>query len=398
MELQISNRMSDLQPSAIREILKVTGNPNMISFAAGNPASETFPVRELHNLSDEIFKTCGAEALQYGVTEGFVPLREKTQNRLSQKYGIMQPFDDIMILSGGQQGIDLVSKCLLNEGDVVLCEAYSFVGALNTFRSYGAHLIGIPLEKDGMDLNVLEKTLQNEKNVKLIYTIPTFQNPMGITMSATRRKQLYELAVRYNVMIVEDSPYFELRYSGAYVPAIKTLDQTGHVIYVGSYSKVISPGLRVGFLCAQADLVSKLVVAKQCSDVHNPMLTQMLVAHYLERYDLDEHIALCCKIYREKRDYMIQKMESEFPNEVSFTHPEGGLFLWCKLPDGISGMDFCKRATEAGVACVPGGTFDPNSDPSCPCFRINFSLPTLEQIDRGVAILAKCMKEMISSL
>lgn len=397
MELQISNRMSGLQPSAIREILKVTGQPNMISFAAGNPASETFPISELHGLAGEILENKGEMALQYGVTEGYEPLREQTKKRLSQKYGMVQPSDELMILSGGQQGIDLLSKCLLNEGDVVLCEAYSFIGALNTFRSYGARLVGIPLEEDGMNLDVLEDILQHEPNVKLIYTIPTFQNPMGITMSEQRRKKLYELAVQYDVMIVEDSPYFELRYSGEAAPAIKTWDRTGHVIYLGSYSKIISPGLRVGFLCAQADLVAKLVVAKQCADVHNPLLTQMLVSHYLERYDLDEHIAFCCNIYREKRNRMLEKMELLFPKEVSFTRPEGGLFLWCNLPETVSGMEFCKQATESGVACVPGGTFDPNGNPDCPCFRVNFSLPTLEQIDRGVSILAECMKKWISN-
>jgi 2-aminoadipate transaminase len=397
VELQISNRMSGLQPSAIREILKVTGQPNMISFAAGNPASETFPISELHGLAGEILENKGEMALQYGVTEGYEPLREQTKKRLSQKYGMVQPSDELMILSGGQQGIDLLSKCLLNEGDVVLCEAYSFIGALNTFRSYGARLVGIPLEEDGMNLDVLEDILQHEPNVKLIYTIPTFQNPMGITMSEQRRKKLYELAVQYDVMIVEDSPYFELRYSGEAVPAIKTWDRTGHVIYLGSYSKIISPGLRVGFLCAQADLVAKLVVAKQCADVHNPLLTQMLVSHYLERYDLDEHIAFCCNIYREKRNRMLEKMELLFPKEVSFTRPEGGLFLWCNLPETVSGMEFCKQATESGVACVPGGTFDPNGNPDCPCFRVNFSLPTLEQIDRGVSILAECMKKWISN-
>lgn len=392
MELQISNRMSGLQPSAIREILKVTGQPNMISFAAGSPASDTFPIRELHGLAGEILERKGERALQYGATEGYGPLREQTKQRLSEKHDIGQDFDDLMMLSGGQQGLDLVAKCLLNEGDVVLCEAYSFIGALNAFRSYGARPVGIPLEEDGMNLELLEHALRQEPNVKLIYTIPTFQNPMGITMSKQRRKKLYDLAVQYNVMIVEDSPYFELRYSGEAVPAIKTWDRTGHVIYLGSYSKVIAPGLRVGFLCARAELVAKLVVAKQCADVHNPLLSQMLIFYYLDRYDMDAHIDLCRNLYRKKRDRMLEKMEQLFPKEVSFTRPEGGLFLWCSLPDSVSGMAFCKKATQAGVACVPGGTFDPKEDPDCPCFRVNFSLPTLEQIDQGISILANCMK------
>jgi 2-aminoadipate transaminase len=392
MELKISNRMSHLQPSAIREILKVTANPDVISFAAGNPAAETFPVKELQILAQEILETQGQFALQYGITEGYTPLREQTKERLLKKYHVFHSFDDVLILSGGQQGIDLVSKCLLNEGDTVLCESYSFIGALNTFRSYGARLVPIPSQGEGMDLEALEHILKTKQKVKLIYTIPTFQNPMGTTIPEAQRKQLYELAVKYDVMIAEDSPYFELRYSGTPVPAIKTFDKTGHVIYLGSYSKVVAPGIRVGFLCAQADLVSKLVVAKQCSDVHTPLLTQMLVSSYLERYSLDEHIADCCSIYKEKRDVMIRAMENSFPDTVSFTRPEGGLFLWCTLPEQVSGTEFCLSASKQGVSCVPGGTFDPNNNPDCPCFRVNFSLPTKEQIERGVAILAQCMQ------
>lgn len=394
-KLEISRRMSGLNPSAIREILKVTANPKVISFAAGNPAEQTFPAAQLGELAAELFANRSGQALQYGVTEGYGPLIEQVRVRLGNKYAIGRSQDGVLILSGGQQGIDLAAKCLVNEGDTVLCEAYSFIGALNTFRSYGARLVGIPLDEEGMDPEALEEALRRERGVKLLYTIPTFQNPMGVTMTAQRRRQIYELAVRYNVMLLEDSPYFELRYSGEYVPAIKTLDETGHVIYVGSFSKVISPGLRVGFLCARSDLVSKLVVAKQGADVHNPMLTQMLVSRYLERYDLDEHIADCRALYKEKRDRMIARMEACFPETAAFTRPEGGLFLWCELPERVSGAAFCRLAGERGVACVPGGTFHPNEDLNSPCFRLNFSMPTLEQIDQGIDILADCLSAVL---
>ena len=396
MDLQISNRMSQLQPSAIREILRVTANANVISFSAGNPAAETFPAKELQALSQEILENHGPFVLQYGITEGYKPLREQTKQRLAEKYHSVHSTDDLIILSGGQQGIDLVSKCLLNEGDVVLCEAYSFIGALNTFRSYGARLVAIPPQGEGMDLDALESILKTEPKVKLIYTIPTFQNPMGTSIPENQREQLYHLAVKYNVMIIEDSPYFELRYSGEPLPSIKSFDKTGHVIYIGSYSKVIAPGIRVGFLCARSDLVVKLVVAKQCSDVHTPLLTQMLVSTYLERYSLDAHIAECCSIYKRKRDVMLQSMDACFPNTVSFTRPEGGLFLWCTLPNEISGTEFCKAASQMGVSCVPGTTFDPASNLDCPSFRVNFSLPTEEEIKRGIAILAQCMQTWIS--
>ncbi|MDD4715812.1 MAG: PLP-dependent aminotransferase family protein [Oscillospiraceae bacterium] len=394
-ELTISNRMSGLNPSAIREILKVTTNSNVISFAAGNPAEETFPVSELKELAVELFQKHGFMALQYGLTEGYAPLIEQIRLRLREKYAIGRSMDKVMILSGGQQGLDLSAKCLLNEGDTVLCEAYSFIGALNTFRSYGARPVGIPMDEEGMDPDALELALRREKNVRLIYTIPTFQNPMGVTMSFARRKRIYELAVRYNVMILEDSPYFELRYSGSYVPAIKTLDETGHVIYVGSFSKVISPGLRVGFLCTRSDLVSKLVVAKQGADVQTPLLTQMLVSSYLERYDLDAHIEDCRALYKEKRDRMISRMEACFPDPATFTRPAGGLFLWCEIPENISGTAFCKAAGERGVVCVPGGTFHPSGDLKSPCFRLNYSMPSLKQIDQGIDILADCLSAIL---
>jgi 2-aminoadipate transaminase len=241
MEIKISDRMAKINPSAIREMLKVTAMPNVISFAAGGPSPEEFPTKELALLAAEIFENDSYTALQYSITEGYGPLRELTKKRIHDKFHIGRDYDDLIIVSGGQQVISLSAQCLVNEGDVVVCENPSFMGALNTFRAFNAKLAGVPLNDRGMDIDALERMLKTEKNIKLIYTIPTFQNPTGVTMPLEHRKKLLELAVSYDVMILEDDPYYELRYSGDVIPTIKSMDETGHVIYSGSYSKTISP-------------------------------------------------------------------------------------------------------------------------------------------------------------
>lgn len=395
MNITIADRMADMNPSAIREILKVTSLPGVISFAAGNPSPETFPTAEVQEIADEILTKNSITALQYGLTEGYPMLRELTAKRISEKYGIGGPEDELIIVSGGQQGIDLAAKCLVNEGDTVLCENPSFVGALNTFRSYKARLVGIPFDGEGMDMEALEKALETEPNVKMIYTIPTFQNPGGVTLSLARRKRMYELAVKHNVVILEDSPYFELRYSGTDVPTIKSLDKTGHVLFVGSYSKVFAPGIRVGYVCGHKQLVAKMVVGKQCADVHTNQFFTMVIAKYLEKYGLDDHIKACCDVYRAKRDVMLEALEKELDPRIHFTRPEGGLFIWCTLPEGRSGFDACAAFSEKKVAAVPGSAFDAAEWRDNPGFRLNFSLPSAEEIRRGVSILGACTKEFL---
>ena len=395
MDIKLSDRMSGLNPSAIREMFKVVQNPDIISFAAGSPSAAEFPVPELKAAALEIFDREAVPALQYGITEGYAPLRRRLTERLSEKFGIGRPFDDLIVVSGGQQCIDLSAKCLVNEGDAVLSENPSFIGGLNTFRSFGARLVGIPMDGDGMDTDALEEALKLEKKAKLIYTIPDFQNPMGVTMSLPRRRKVYELAVKYGVMVLEDAPYTELRYSGEPLPAIKSFDETGHVIYSGSMSKVIAPGIRIGFAVAQKDLMAKMIVAKQGEDVHTNQFFQILVDRYLEENDFDAHIKTCCGHYREKRDLMLRCMEENFPSGVAFTRPQGGIFLWCTLPEGYSGKEFCSFAVERGVAAVPGATFDTQSDPKNRCFRLNFTVPSHEQIKKGVGILGDCLRDYL---
>ena len=393
MNYHISDRMSSLQPSAIREILKVTADPTVISLAAGNPAPETFPAAEMASIAADIFANDAPTALQYGVSEGYEPLRQLTVERLSKKYGLVQPYDRLIITSGGQQAIELTAKTLLNEGDVVLCEDPSFIGALNALRSYNVKLVGIPCGHEGMDIDALEAALRENPGARLIYTIPTFQNPSGSVMPAEARRRLLGLAERYGVMILEDSPYFELHYDGGLVPPIKSMDTKGLVIYAGSYSKVISPGIRIGFALAPEGLISKMTVAKQVSDVHSNLFFQTIVARYLTEYDIDAHIEKCRAIYHKKRDVMVDALRRHCP-EMDFQVPQGGLFLWCDLPGRIDGMDFCRQAGTKKVAAVPGASFMVDESLVSCSVRLNFSLPSTELIKEGVRRLGETLHEM----
>jgi 2-aminoadipate transaminase len=386
--------MQNLKPSAIREMLKVTADPSVISFSAGNPSAELFPVEKLAEITASIYAREAATALQYSITEGYGPLRELTKQRY-RKYGIGTDEDDLIICSGGQQGIDLAVKCLVNEGDTIICENPSFIGALNTFRSYNAKLVGIPMDRDGMDISALEDALRREKNVRLIYTIPTFQNPAGVTMCMERRKKLLELAEKYDVIILEDSPYFELSFSGEIIKPIKTLDTSGHVVYLGSFSKIIAPGIRIGFVCGPKWLVSKMTVAKQIADVHTNMVFMMVVAKMLESYDMDAHIAKCRDLYSRKCALMLGEMDKLFDKRVSYTKPEGGLFLWCDLPEGYPSLPMCALAQKRKVAVVPGMTFDVNESTENRGFRLNFSVPTPEQIKTGIGRVAQSITDYL---
>lgn len=393
--MEYSDRISTLQPSAIREILKVTQDKSVISFAAGNPDPESFPARDMAEIASGLFRESSSDALQYGVSEGYTPLRELTSERIKRKYNIGRDSDDLIITSGGQQVIEMTAKVFLNEGDAVLCETPSFIGALNAFRSYNANLVGIPMDDFGMDPDALETALKKTPRVKLIYTIPTFQNPSGITMSLKRRERLIELSEKYDVYIIEDNPYFELRFDGEFVPTIKSLDSTGRVIYAGSYSKVLSPGIRIGYACARRDIIQKLTVAKQVSDVHTNLFFQMLAAEYLKTRDIDAHISKIREIYRKKSSLICSEMDKNFGSRVGYTRPQGGLFIWCKLPDGYDGMEFCRICAASKVAAVPGSAFSVDENEIVPAFRLNFSLPTEEQIKTGISRMSEALSEYL---
>jgi len=392
MNIEFSNRVKDLQGSAIRAAFKAIARPGMISFAGGMPSPELYPNKEIAEISKNIFLNQGTTALQYGITEGYAPLIEQTKERLA-KQGVGNENDSVITVSGGQQGIELTSKALLNEGDGVACEVPSFVGALNCFRSYNAKLYGVPMDEDGMNIDKLDEILTQNKNIKLIYTIPTFQNPSGRTMSLAKRKQILKVAKKHSVMILEDNPYGELRFAGEPVPTIKSMDTDNIVIYAGSFSKIIAPGLRVGFLCADKELIEKCVVCKQVSDVHTNVISQMIISEFIKQYDLDEHIAKCSKKTGEKCKLMKECIAKCFPENISVTSPEGGIFLWCDPNDGSNCADLNAKALENNVAIVPGSSAMADTSVITSAFRLNYTMASDEQIIKGIEILGKVLKE-----
>lgn len=373
-----------MRGSAIREIFKYAADPNVISLAGGNPAPELFPNEELSAIAKELLEKQPVLSLQYGITEGYGQLRDAVKARMKSVESIGNDGDELIIVSGGQQGIELTTKCLVNEGDTVIVEEPSFIGATNAFRSYGAHLAGVPVENDGMDLDALEKVIAENKNVRFIYTIPTFQNPMGVTMSVDKRRRLYEIAKKNQIFILEDNPYGELTFDGKKTPTVKSMDTENIVIYSGSFSKILAPGLRLGFLCAPKELIAKIVVAKQVSDVHTAMLPQLLATEFMKRYDLDALIAKMRLTYAHKCGTMLSAMDEYFPKGVTYTRPGGGLFIWCDLGHGVDTLTLSKKAIERQVVYVPGNTFMVDMSLPCSALRLNYSTMSDEKIVEGI--------------
>lgn len=394
MDYKFSDRISGLQPSAIREILKATSDPSVIPFAAGNPDVAAFPIDEVKVISKRIFDDMPVTALQYGITEGYSPLRERILDYVKQSKNIGNDSDSIIITSGATQIMDLATKVFCNFGDTVICESPSFIGSLNCFRSYGCKLKGVPVEADGMNVDILEKQLKENDNVRFIYTIPNFQNPSGATMSLEKRKRLYELAKQYGVLIVEDNPYGDLRVAGNDVPTIKSMDKDGIVIYAGSFSKILAPGIRVGYVIAPKPIIAKMTVGKQAADTHSTMFSQILVDEWMKTTDFEAHIEKIRGIYRRKLNLMCDLIDEKLGDLVSYVRPEGGLFVWCELPENVDMMTFVKKAVENKVAVVPGTAFTVEEGETTNCFRMNFSTPSDEKIIEGMNILEKVKNDV----
>jgi 2-aminoadipate transaminase len=395
MNYRFSERVLALKPSAIREIFKYAADPTYISLSAGNPAPEAFPAQELAAISAKLMQEEPILALQYSVTEGYPLLRRHLTKYMKETQNIGRDFDDILITTGAQQVMDLFSKSILNEGDTVICEAPSFIGSLNDFRSYRAKLVGIPMDGDGMNMEALEEALKTEKNVKFIYTIPNFQNPSGITMSLEKRRKLYALAKQYDVMILEDNPYGDLRYEGEALPTIKSMDEDGIVMYAGSFSKVISPGMRVAYAIGPKPVIQKMTVCKQGQDVHTNIWSQVLCYRFMTEYDFDAHLENLRAIYTKKRRLLLSLMEKHLAPHITWDDFNGGLFAWCHLPQGIDMMTFVQKALEKKVCVVPGTAFLTSENEPCDAFRINFSTPTDEQLTKGIELLGETIREMI---
>lgn len=392
MGISVSEKFANMKPSATREILKATSDPSVIAFAGGSPAVDAFPCEEVKRVSAEILEENPVSALVYGVSEGYEPLRQTVREWLKKRNNIGTDEDTIIITAGGTQVMDITTRIMTNPGDTIICEEPSFIGSLNAFRSHGCKLKGVPIDSDGMNIEALEKAIKECPDAKFIYTIPNFQNPGGTTLSLEKRKAMYRLAKENGLLILEDDPYGNLRVDGEDVPSIKSLDTDGIVIYAGSFSKILAPGIRVAYAVVPNYLAQAFTIGKQVSDVHTGVLNQMIVERWFEEYDVDAHIEDIKKIYRKKLNLMCDCLDKYCP-EINYVRPQGGLFLWAKLPDNVDMLDYCKRLVENKVAVVPGTAFMIDDEVPCHYIRMNFSTPSDENIVKGIEIMAQVLKE-----
>lgn len=392
---EFSNRMKAVKPSSADNILKLMGTPGLIKFSGGNPAAEAFQMEAIRQISAELLLNVPETVLQYSVTEGVRDLREAAQVFLNRKDLKVTGQDEIIITSGSAQIMDLLAKVLCNEGDRVLAEDPSFMVALNAFRSNGAVVEGVKMEEDGVDLEDLEERMAAKPTPKFFYIIPDFNNPTGITTSFKKREAICGLAAQYGVMILEDNPYGELRFAGTDIPSLKSMDRDGLVVYAGSFSKIIAPGIRVAAVSAPKPVAFMITKAKMMNDVHTSVWSQMICAGVLKKFDMDDYIRGLRGIYGRKSGVMLSAIREYFPGEISYVRPEGGMFLWVTLPEKIPMKPFVEEALKKGVALVPGDVFCIEDPDSCQSFRMNFSTPKEAEIIRGIQILGGLMRQFL---
>jgi 2-aminoadipate transaminase len=398
---RFAQRTQRMKSSTIRELLKITEQADIISFAGGLPAPDVFPVNEFKEACIAVLDNSSTLALQYGATEGIYPLREMI-TRHALRYGIQITPENVMITSGSQQALDLIGKIFINRGDRILVESPTYLGALQAWNAYGAEYIAIPSDDNGMITDELEKALRC--GPKFIYVLPNFQNPTGATMSLERRKRLVELADRYGVPIIEDDPYGQLRFEGEHLPAVEVLDSrtraangcySGNVIYLSTFSKLLAPGLRLAWVVAPPEVISKMVQAKQGADLHTSTFNQMVAYEVAHKGFLDKHVMTIRQIYQERRDVMLDALVEHMPDGVHWTHPQGGLFLWATLPESINTADLLLCAVKERVAFVPGGSFHPCGG-GTNTMRLNFSYSKPELINEGIARLGRVIKHELN--
>lgn len=400
-EHRYAARTQGMSGSAIRELLKYTSSPDIISFGGGFPAPEVFPIEQFKEACDIVLTEMGEQALQYGPTEGYFPLRQLIANNAA-KYGIVVSPSNVLITSGSQQALDLFGKIFINRGDRILVESPTYLGALQAWNAYGATYVTIPSDEDGMQTQHLEESIKT--NLKFIYVLPNFQNPTGVTLSLERRKQLIELANFNGVPIIEDDPYGQLRYEGEHLPPVVVLDDeirsketpiySGNVIYTSTFSKILAPGLRLAWVVAPEDVIKKLTQAKQGTDLHTSTFNQYIAYQVASSPFMREHIRHIREIYRERRDAMLQALQEYMPEGTRWTSPKGGLFLWVMLPEGYDTTTIFPKAILAKVAFVPGEPFHPNGGGKN-TMRLNFSACRPEVINEGIKRLAKVIKESL---
>jgi len=390
---------SKMEASAIREILKLVQNPEVISLAGGMPDPKTFPIEDIKEITQDVLLKKSAQALQYSSTEGLPELRKYILEYLA-KDGNDGELENIIISSGSQQGLDLIGKVFLSPGDIAIVELPSYLAALNAFYSYGGELVGIPMDEDGMRMDILEKKLiqlKNEgKKVKFIYTISNFQNPAGVTMSLARRKKIIEITHKFNVFIVEDNPYEKLRFEGEPIPSIYSLEKNGSVISLGTFSKILCPGLRLAWILGNEEVIRKIAILKQATDLCTSILNQLIASEYCKLGKLEENIESNVQIYKRKRDIMLNALEKYFPKEVSWTKPQGGFFVVATLPEYIDTKKMLKEAIEENVAYVPGGPFFAD-EKGQNTMRLSFCYPSEEDIDEGIKRIGNLIKKKIKN-
>jgi len=390
-----AQRTKTAKSSIIRELLKLTQRPEVISFAGGLPAPEIFPVERFREACQQVLTTNPSIALQYGPTEGYRPLRELIVAHMA-RYGILATVDNILITSGSQQALDLIAKLLINRGDRILVESPTYLGALQAFDLMGAEYVTVPTDADGLQTSEMERALRS--GPKFMYILPNFQNPGGTTLSRERRDELVLLSDKYGIPIIEDDPYGQLRYEGEHIPPLVVLDRTnllrdngyllGNVIYLSTFSKVLAPGLRLGWIVAPPDVITHLVQLKQSTDLHTSSFTQMVAYEVARDGFMEEHVKLIRRVYKERRDAMLEALHNYFPPDVSWTHPQGGLFLWVTMPPGIDTMKLLDTALRQDVAFVPGEPFFPSGQETGSHMRLNFSNAQPEQIREGIRRLS----------
>jgi len=394
MAIQFAQRMTNVKKSFIREILKVTENPQVISFAGGLPNPASFPVQELAQASQKVLLYDGGNALQYSTTEGYLPLREFISNRYFIRHGLKISPEEIMITNGSQQGIDLIGKVFINKGDNILIERPGYLGAIQAFSIFEPTFNTVTVNEIGVDLDEFS-TVLNECNPKLFYAVPNFQNPSGITYSRENREKAAKLLQRHDTIFIEDDPYGELRFIGEDIPSMKCwLGE--NAILLGSFSKIVSPAMRLGWICAKPEIMEKLLISKQASDLHTNYFSQRVVYEYLKNCQLDEHIKKIKALYKSQRDNMATAMEKYFPKEATFTKPEGGMFMWVTLPKGVSSMELFEIAAKENVAFVPGMPFYVD-DGGTNTLRLNYTNCDELAIEEGIRRLALSARKLIDS-
>lgn len=394
-QFKYSKRVPADGTDAVGVILQAAADPKIISFAGGLPAPELFPVKEMKAAVDKVFEEHGQEAMQYGAAKGVTALREVIQQHVKEKEDVDSELDNVLVTTGSEQALDLVGKAFVDPGDTVLVEQPTYLCALDVFRSYGANFASVEMDEDGMKMDALEEALKANPNTKLIYTVPNFQNPTGRTMTEERRKQLAELAEKYDVYVLEDNPYGEIRFAGQHVPAVKSFDKSGHVFYMSTFSKTLAPGFRLGWLVADKNVVNKLTVLKQSADLHTDNLAQFAVAQFFADNDVDAHVKEISALYGKRKDLMLEGIKKYFPEGVKYTDPEGGMFLWVEVPGVDDTVELFKECLEHDVAFVPGDPFFAGEvQPGA--FRLNYSNMKEDQIEVGLKRLGAALTAAVN--